>query len=155
MSERLVPVGRVGRPHGRDGSFYVDGVSGPLDEGTQVTVGVAELRVLSRGGTDQRPLIRLAGVDDRDAAAALRGEPLLVPEAAAPLEEGEWLTADLVGLRIDGLGAVTRVVSGPSCDLLEVGDSGQLIPFVSDAIERIDPAAGIIVVNRRFLGLDE
>lgn len=155
MSERLVPVGRVGRPHGRDGSFYVDGASASIGEGGLLTVAGREARVVRRGGTEQRPLLRLEGVDDRDAAAALRGEALLVPEEAAPLEEGEWLAADLVGLRIEGLGEVTRVIAGPSCDLLEVGEAAELVPFVSDAIRGIDTEAGVIEVDRAFLGLGE
>ena len=149
-----MPVGRVGRPHGRDGSFYVDGVVGQIAEGAVLSVAGKDARVVRRAGTDARPLVRLEGVEDRDAAAALRGESLLVPEADSPLEEGEWLAADLVGLRIEGLGTVTRVVAGPSCDLLEVGDGGELVPFVSDAIERVDVEAGVIVVHRAFLGLD-
>ena len=43
----------------------------------------------------------------------------------------------------------------PSCDVLEVGEDGVLIPFVSDAIERIDLAARVIEVDTAFLGLDE
>jgi 16S rRNA processing protein RimM len=155
VSERLVPVGRVGRPHGRDGSFYVEAASAPIAEGSLVTLAGREVRVLRRGGTDQRPLVRLEGVEDRDAAGAIRGEALLLPEQEAPLEEGEWLAADLVGLRIAGLGEVTRVIAGPSCDLLEVGEGGQLVPFVSDAIRRIDVEDGLIEVDRGFLGLTE
>ena len=153
MSERLVPVGRVGRPHGLDGSFYVDGVSAPIAEGALVTVAGREVRVERLAGTDAHPLVRLEGCDDREAAAAIRGEALMLAEAEAPLEEGEWLARDLVGLRIEGLGEVTRVIAGPSCDLLEVGEGGELVPFVSDAIERIDVEAGVIEVDRRFLGL--
>jgi ribosomal 30S subunit maturation factor RimM len=45
------------------------------------------------------------------------------------------------------------VVSAPSCDVLEVGDDGVLVPFVSDAVRRVDPEAGVIEVDLRFLGL--
>ena len=34
----LVTAGRVGKPHGLDGSFYVEGASHPLPAGTAVTV---------------------------------------------------------------------------------------------------------------------
>ena len=148
-----MPVGRVGRPHGRDGSFYVDGVSGPLDEGTELVVAGRDTRVVRRAGTDERPLVRLEQVDDRDAAAALRGEQLLASEQAAPLGDDEWLVSDLVGCRVEGLGEVRRVVAGPSCDVLEVGEEGVLVPLVRDAIVRIDPEARVIEVNREFLGI--
>jgi len=60
-----------------------------------------------------------------------------------------------VGCDVPGIGAVTRVVSGPSCDLLEVGDEGLLVPFVSDAVRRVDVAGRRIEVDLRFLGLDQ
>jgi 16S rRNA processing protein RimM len=152
--ERLVPVGRVGRPHGRDGSFYVDGASHALPEGTAVRVAARDLRVERRGGTDDRPLVRLLGVTGREEASALRGEQLLVPAAEAPLEQGEWLAEDLVGCVVSGVGEVRRVVSAPSCDLLVVGPEEVLIPFVSDAVKRVDPAARVIEADLRFLGLE-
>jgi 16S rRNA processing protein RimM len=151
--DRRVPVGRVGRPHGLDGSIHVEGASHPLEAGTVVTVGGRELRVERRGGTDARPLVRLSGVSDRDAAAALRGEALLVPAAEAPLEEGEWLSEDLVGCEVQGLGTVQRVIAAPSCDLLAVGADELLIPLVSDAVKRVDTDARIIEVDLEFLGL--
>jgi len=52
---------------------------------------------------------------------------------------------------VAGLGAVARVVDGPSCSVLEL-DDGTLVPFVSDAVERVDLDAGEIHVNEDFLG---
>ena len=61
----LVTAGRVGRAHGLDGSFWVEGADHELPRGTAVlTVGGRELRVERRGGTRDRPLIRLEDVDD-------------------------------------------------------------------------------------------
>jgi 16S rRNA processing protein RimM len=152
-ASRTVSVGRVGRAHGYDGSFYVDGAERPLAEGDRVSVAGRESRVERRGGTDARPLLRLAGVSDRPAAIALHGERLLVAEAAAPLEEGEWLAEDLLGLRVEGLGEVRRVIDGPSCSVLEL-DDGTLVPFVADAVVSIDSGRGSIEVDRAFLGLE-
>ena len=149
----LVPVGRVGRPHGRDGSFWVEGAEHALPEGAAVTIAGREAQVERRAGTDARPLVRLSGVEDRDAAAALRGQALLMAQEDAPLEEGEWLSADLVGCEVPGLGSVRRVIAAPSCDLLEVGDDAVLVPFVSDAIRRVDTEARVIEVDREFLAL--
>ena len=146
---REVPVGRVGRPHGRDGSFYVEGASHPLPEGLEVTVAGRSTRIERRAGTDQRPLVRLEGIDGRE----VRGEPLLAAETDAPLEEGEYLSADLVGCEVPGIGTVRRVIAAPSCELLEVGDDAVLVPFVSDAVSRIDLQNRVIEVDRDFLGL--
>ena len=150
--ERLVPAGRIGRPHGRDGSFYVDGAEHPLPAGLTVTVRERSVRIERRAGTDERPLIRLEGSASREDAAALRGEVLLVPEADAPLGAGEYRFADLVGCSVPGLGTVREVLSGPSCDVLDV--DGTLVPFVSDAVRRVDLEERVIEVDRDFLGLD-
>jgi len=153
-ASRQLSAGRVGRAHGLDGSFYVERPGHELPEGTAVTVAGRESIVERRAGTDERPLVRLAGVSDRAAAEALRGEALRVGDGGA-LAPDEWAASDLVGCRIDGLGEVRRVVEAPSCDLLEVGPDGVLVPFVRDAVKRVDTEAGVIEVDRSFLGLDE
>jgi 16S rRNA processing protein RimM len=141
----LVTAGRVGKPHGLDGSFYVDGVRHLLPEGAEVVIGSTTRTVERRAGTDERPLIRLSGLDD---ARPLRGETILVE---GELAADEWLAADLARCTVAGLGPVARVVDGPSCSLLELED-GTLVPLVSDAIESIDVDAREIRVNREFLG---
>jgi 16S rRNA processing protein RimM len=148
-----VSAGRVGRVHGLDGSFYVDGASRPLPEGAEVRLD-GEPRVIARSaGTAERPLVRLDGVEAREAAASLRGRELTIAADDEP-EEGEWLVSELVGCRVPGLGAVARVMQAPSCDVLELED-GRLVPLVSDAIRRVDPAAGVVEVDLAFLGEEE
>jgi 16S rRNA processing protein RimM len=146
----------VGRAHGLDGSFYVDAAEAALIvEGTELAVAGRTATVVRRAGTEARPLVRLSGVEDRDGAEALRGEELVVAvESVAEPVAGEWDASELVGCEVPGIGSVRRVVAAPSCDLLEVGDAGVLVPFVSDAVRRVDPAAGVIEVDLRFLGLE-
>lgn len=143
----LVTAGRVGKAHGRDGSFYVEGTAFDFAEGSRVRIGDSEHEVVRRAGTDDRPLIRLDGVDD---PASLRGEIMLVEEE---LEEDEYLVSDLLGCEVPGLGRVERVLDAPSCTLLEVGEDGHLIPLIGDAVKRIDLERKIIEVDREFLGL--
>jgi ribosomal 30S subunit maturation factor RimM len=90
--------------------------------------------------------VRLSGIDSREAAMAVHGEPLLVD---AHLDQGEWLAVELVGREVRGLGRVSRVIDGPSCDLLELED-GTLVPLVADAIRSIGE---VIEVDEEFLGL--
>ena len=139
---------RVGRPHGLDGSFYVDG---PIAEGDEIVIAGRTHTVLTRKGTEPKPFIRVSGVDDRNAAEALRGEPITIDRPDEPLGEDEWLIEDLIGCRIEGVGEVTGVLGGISCDVLEAG--GQLIPLVSDAVTSVDVERKVIEVNRDFLGL--
>jgi 16S rRNA processing protein RimM len=147
----------VGRAHGLDGSFYVDAPEVELLlVGAVMAVAGRSATIVRRDGTDARPLVRLTGVEDRAGAEALRGEELVAAVAAgAEPVAGEWDASELVGCEVPGIGSVRRVVAAPSCDLLEVGDDGVLVPFVSDAVRRVDPAAGVIEVDLRFMGLDE
>jgi 16S rRNA processing protein RimM len=139
----LVTAGRVGKPHGLDGSFYVEGSSHALDCGITLLLQDRPHTIERRAGTDARPLIRLSGVSD---PGALRGELLLVDEQ---LGNAEWLASDLLHSSVPGHGRVVRVIDGPSCSVLELSD-GVLVPFVSDAIRSVQP--GEIVVNEDFLG---
>ena len=111
--------------------------------------------VTRRSGTDAKPILRLSGVETREAVDALRGEPLLADRAAAPpLEEDEFWADDLVGLAVtDGdrpVGTVERVLSYPSCELLVVGEL--LIPLVDDAVRDVDLEARRVDVDLGFLG---
>ena len=153
--EPQTPLGIVGRPHGRDGSFYVERPDHRLAPGMALTVAGKRDRLERLDGTPERPIARLSGVSDRSHAAKLRGASLLASAEDAPLVEGEWLAADLVGCSVVGLGSVRRVVSAPSCDVLEVGDEGVLVPFIGDAIRGVDSEAGVIEVDLEFVGLAE
>ena len=148
-------AGVVGRAHGLDGSFHVEHAEHALADGLEVRVAGTERTVERRAGTPERPLLRVSGIDTRGAAEALRGEPLLVSEATAPLEDGEWLAEELVGCEVPGIGVVQRVIPGPSCDVLEVGVDAVLVPLVSDAVTHVDLEQRTIAANLAFLGLEE
>ena len=140
----LVSAGRVGRPHGRDGSFWVEAASHALPAGLEVLIGDRAHRVVRRAGSDDRPLVRLAALED---PRAVRGQPLLVHDELAA---GEFVVADLVGCRVGDYGEVRRVVEGPSCSLLEL-DTGALVPLVSDAVRAVDLEARLIEVDPGFV----
>jgi 16S rRNA processing protein RimM len=153
----MLEAGRVGRPHGLDGSFYLTRPSPdvPVAEGAQVEVGGTPRRVVRRAGTDEAPILRLEGCSSREDAEALRGTPLLVAEAdAPPLADDEFWAHELAGCRVvDGdreVGEVARMIVLPSCEALEVGDL--LIPMVRDAIRSIDVEGRRIDVDMEFVG---
>jgi 16S rRNA processing protein RimM len=145
-----VPAGRVGRPHGLDGSFHVIR-AGALALGATVTIADRAYEIERLAGTPERPIVRLSGCSSREDAEALRGAEMLVESA---LEEDEYWASDLVGcLVVDGgraVGVVSRMVALPSCEALEVGDV--LIPMVRDAIRSIDLDARRIDVDMEFVG---
>jgi 16S rRNA processing protein RimM len=142
----LVTAGRVGKAHGRDGSFYVHDSRADFELGSTIQIGEQTHEITRRDGTDDRPLIKLAGVDD---PSAIRGEIMLVDEE---LEDDEYLAADLIGCEVPGLGRVERVLDAPSCALLEVGEDAHLIPLIGDAVKKVDLENKRIEVDRDFLG---
>ena len=156
-------AGRVGRPHGLDGSFHVTRANAPLlRDAARVMIDDHEFEIARRAGTDRSPILRLDGHDDRSAAEALRGKDLLVARTEAPdLGPDEWWAEDLVGCSVhDGtraVGTVRRLVELPSCEMLEVerdGGGELLVPLVTDAVREVDLDRRAIDVDLRFLGAD-
>ena len=155
----LLNAGRVGRPHGLDGSFHVTHPRGELlRTGGAVRVGAAVHEIVRRAGTAERPILRLHDVGDRAGAEALRGQELLVARAdAPPLAPGEYWAEDLEGCSVltaggRELGVVQRLRALPSCEALEVGEL--LVPMVADAVLEVDVGTRRIVVDAAFLGVD-
>jgi 16S rRNA processing protein RimM len=154
-------AGRVGRPHGLDGSFYVTGARARLlTVGRKVTLGDVVYEIVRCAGVQERPIVRLTGIEDRAAVELLRGRALRVALAEAPaLEEGEWWGRELEGCAVfDGareVGTVSALLELPSCEVLEVvrREGGELlVPMVKDALRRVDVAAGRIEIDLDFLG---
>ena len=154
-------AGRVGRPHGLDGSFHVTRPNVQLLEAAAtVMIDDREFGITRRAGTTQRLILRLQDHDTRPAAEALRGKDMLVARSEAPeLGPDEWWSEELVGCAVrDGartVGTVRRLVELPSCEMLEVERAGGgelLVPLVSDAVREVDIAARAIDVDLRFLG---
>ncbi len=154
-------AGLVGRAHGLDGSFYVTAPRPRLlVVGTSVTIAGRTAAIVRRAGTEQRPIVRLEGVEDRLAVQQLRGTALMVGALAAPqLADGEWWAHELEGCEVlDGerlLGTVSRLIELPSCEALEVRREGDgeplLIPMVKDAIRNVNAVARQIDVNMNFV----
>jgi 16S rRNA processing protein RimM len=152
MSDELVTVGRVGRPHGVDGSFFVEGASDAPERfakgATLLVDGAAAEVVVSKRGAGGRPVIKLDRTVPRGATLAVRREDLPEPD------EDAYYVFQLVGLRVEeeggrALGTVIEVENGPANDRLEL-DSGLLLPLVESCVLEVDLDAGRILVARGF-----
>ena len=151
--ERLVQVGRVGRPHGTDGAFVVEDASDDEQRwvvGATVIVDGAPARVmLTRRVGGGRRAIRLDRPVPRGAELSVRLAEL------PPLEPDSYYAFQLVGLAVvddagTTVGVVADVLPGTANDNLELGD-GRLVPLIEDAVREIDLAGRRIVVAKGFL----
>jgi 16S rRNA processing protein RimM len=147
----FVTVGRVGRPHGRDGSFVVETASDDpqrFEVGAELWVDGKAARVVASKRAGGRPVIAL----DR---AVARGAALEVPEAGLPPpEEDAYYVFQLIGLAVEedggrALGRVQAVEPGVANDVLEL-DTGLALPLHETCVLEVDVDGGRIVVARGF-----
>jgi 16S rRNA processing protein RimM len=147
----LVPVGRVGRPHGLDGSFVVERPSENeqlFEPGATLYADGVAVLVAGRKRSGGRLVLRVE-------PPIRRGAELAVPRSALPEPEPDsYYVFQLRGLAVveEGgrrLGAVQEVTPGVANDVLEL-DSGVALPMHEECIRRIDLTAGTIVVASGF-----
>jgi 16S rRNA processing protein RimM len=168
-----VPLAAVGRPHGVRGEVRVH----PFNKDSDLLLQLDEVLVRwddgprkgeehevsidgARIGNDAL-LVKLHGVDDRDAAEEVRGAHLLARRRAfPPLEAGEFYACDVEGAEAfdpegASLGRVRSLTSYPSVDILMIeGPRGRYeVPLVDAYVESVDTAAGRVVI-RSLEGLD-
>jgi 16S rRNA processing protein RimM len=153
----LVVVGRVGRPHGVDGSFFVEGASDSperFERGATLLVDGEPAEVAaSKRGAGGRVVIRLDRPVPRGATLAVHRSELPEPD------EDTYYVFQLVGLAVEeeggrALGTVIEVENGPANDAL-VLDSKLLLPLVDACVLDVDLEGGRIVVARGFADDDE
>jgi 16S rRNA processing protein RimM len=162
--EAWVRVGQFGRPHGVRGELrlWLDNPGSTLlqrDPPLRARLSTGALAPLALTGL--RPggeslIARVAGVDDREAAARLCNVALEVPRSALPaLEPGEFYHIDVIGAEVrdaDG-GALLGHVRGlttTSVDVLIIatlaGDE-VLVPILADVVPSIGEEPGVVRVR--------
>jgi len=161
MSQELVCVGAITGARGLKGevrikSFTAD-PKGISDYGDVFEEnGEKSFKIKITGQAKGQLLARLKGVEDRDAAEALKGTRLYVPKSALPApEEDEFYFSDLVGLQadlLDGgkLGSIKEVHDFGAGAILEVtgGEAGiVMVPFTRAVVPEVDLSSGRVVIN--------
>jgi 16S rRNA processing protein RimM len=167
----MIRIGRVAGPHGVRGWIKVRPDGGEAE----AFAAVRQIRLDGRAGAarhseirEARPhgnlwRLRLAEVDDREAAERLTGAEIFVPREDLPEPEADsFYWADLIGLRVyDGgaeapesgpgrfLGRLESIIETGSNDVYVVrdGDRETLVPALAWVVETVDLAAGIMTVR--------
>jgi 16S rRNA processing protein RimM len=157
----FIEVARVVKPHGLVGELgvlmhweesdaleLVERVRVALPDGSTRELALAKVKPAGKGY-----LVKFIGIDDRNAAEALRGAKLLVDRSVLPpLDEGETFLSDLVGqivLGPDGVevGRVVDIASYPSVDslVIEKSDGSRVEqPLVEDWVKPFEPGKSVI-----------
>jgi 16S rRNA processing protein RimM len=146
-----VPVGRVGRPHGLDGSVVVERPSENaelFEPGATLYANGTPATVTGRKRAGGRLVIKLD-------PPVPRGAELAVPRSSLPDPEPDaYYVFQLRGLDVveeggRALGTVKEVTPGVANDVLEL-DSGLALPMHEQCIRDVDLKAGTIVVAPGF-----
>ena len=159
--EDLICVGAIGAARGLRGELRVKsftddiealGAYGPLTDETGTKT--FALKVL--GQQKGLVLVRIKGVDNRNAADALKGQTLYIERSRLPqTDEDEFYFSDLVGLKaelVDGsaFGDVALANDFGGGPFLEVAtrDHGRvLVPFTKACVPVVDIAGGRVVID--------
>jgi 16S rRNA processing protein RimM len=152
-------VGRIIAPHGVKGQVRVE----PLTDFPERFAHLNEVwldlpsgerrpaAVESSSANAVRLWLKLKGVDNRDAAQAVRGAYILIPRTqAVELPEGHYFIDDIVGLEVvtvngESLGTVREVLHTGANDVY-VTDRA-MIPATRQVVRHVDLGAGVMKVD--------
>jgi 16S rRNA processing protein RimM len=162
----FVECGRLGRPMGIRGETAVFWNNGecPVPVGDELFVAESKeeyktYRVAALREQGRSCVIRLEGIDSREAAADTTNLTLYVPATKLPpLSDGEYYSYQILGLDVvteegRSLGKVVKIFTAGENDIYEVLPDGAkkgseiLIPVIEDVVISIDPEAGRVIVR--------
>lgn len=162
----LVAVGKVGGAHGVHGAVRIVALGESfetLKTGARLFFrperegegGIRELTLKAAQPHGRVWLAQLEEIQDREAAKALSGADVLLPETMLPpLDEGEYYHYQLIGLSVEKLdgsfvGTITGIMETGSHDVYVTRDRDQefLIPAVEEVIREIDLAGRRVVID--------
>ena len=152
MRPEFIPVGQIVNAHGIRGEVKLNPAGFDpafLAAFDTLYIGGKETKVKSARVHKSTVLLVLPGVEDMDAALALKGKPVFIRRTDAHLPEGEYFDAELEGL---------TVLNYPAHKVYEVrGKREYLIPAVREVFIRgVDMETGTMRVrNMKGLATDE
>ena len=167
MRPAVIPVGQIVNAHGIRGEVKVNphGFDPEfLTEFDTIYIDNQPVKVRSARVHKSTVLMTLPGVDDMDAALALKGKTVSIRRTDAHLPQGQFFDQELLGLRVidwatdQEIGTIDRVLTYPAHKIYQVrGQREYLIPAVPGVfIESTDPDAGEMRVHMmKGLATDE
>ena len=167
MKQERINVGTIVNAHGIRGEVKLNPVGFDpafLAEFDRFCIGGKETEVLSSRVHKSVLLLTLPGVEDMDAALALKGKTVAIYADDVALPEGDYFDVELEGCAVlddatgEEIGKLTRVLHYPAHKVYEVkGSREYLIPAVPGVfIASVDIDAGVVRVHMmKGLAVDE
>jgi 16S rRNA processing protein RimM len=155
VSEDLVLIARIGKPHGIRGDVTIQSFSNDdrrfqklkrvllrMPSGEMTERSIMAVRLLPTG-----ILLKFEGVDDRDAAETLRNAEILIPESERPkLPKGRAYYDEVIGMTVvddttgSAIGLVKNVLDMPAGDVfvLDLNGVEHLVTNAGEEVRKID-----------------
>lgn len=161
----FLDIGRITAPHGINGEVRVFPMTDRVERFNELTECFLTapdessrkvIRIQSVRSNPPSLLVRIEGVDDRNAAEKLRGWLLTVDRAhAIALPEDNYFICDLIGCQVSDtrhglLGRLTDIMQNMAHDVYVVSSPGQadvLIPVLKHVVHHVDMEARTIDVT--------
>jgi 16S rRNA processing protein RimM len=157
VNEELVLIARIGKPHGIRGEVSIQSFSHDdrrfqklkrailrMPSGEIKELSVAAVRLLPTG-----ILLKLEGVEDRNAAEFLRNAEILIPVSGRPkLPKGRAYYDEIIGMAVvddrtgSVIGIVKNVLDMPAGDVfvLDLNGTEHLVTNAGEEVRNIDVA---------------
>ena len=153
--DRII-IGKLGKVRGLNGTLKIIPLTdfeGRFDDLTEIFVDGNLRQIEHVLHIGDEIFVKFKGIDERESAKTLTNKILTVPRSqAAPLDEGEYYTFDIIGCEVfEGekkIGVVTDVLKTGSNDVFQVsGDKEILIPALKSVVQKIDITAKKIFIS--------
>lgn len=154
--EKLIKIGKFVSPHGVKGQLKVYNYSrnDRFEDLPEIIVDNKIMQIEEVGHVKSMVILKVCGIDSRDAAESLRGKDVFMEEKYVDeLDEDEYLIRDLIGLEVfkdnsTPVGKITNVLQNGPSDTYEIKmNNGKMayIPAVKEFIKNVDLQEGVTI----------
>ena len=154
--QKYIEAGRIVNTHGVAGEVKIEvWLDSPafMRRFKRLYLDGEERQILSAKVQKNFLIVRLAGVEDVNAAMRLKGRTVHIDRADAHLPKGSFFLQDIIGAAVvdeqgNSVGTLTEVLETPASRIYVVkGEREHLIPVVPEFIMSTDVEAGVITVR--------
>lgn len=158
MKSEFIEAGKIINTHGIAGALKVDvWLDSPafMKKFKRIFIGAEkkEAAVVSASVQKNFLLVKLEGIEDVNAAMALKEKPVFIAREDASLPKGSYFLCDILGAEVRDetgcvIGVLEEIMENPAQPIYVVkGEREVLIPAVPEFIKAVDPDAGVVTVR--------